>query len=119
MLAENMRPNETIKVMKRTRTVVDIFIFGASCIMASHGTARGNRATGPLIKIAQHILRPESIPYTPAKNLVGFCRLTRQSNTERRIKNVMVVSSILFAIAHEVIGLTMNSMRGNHIPVKA
>ena len=87
--------------------------------MASHGMTRGNRATGPLIKIAQNILRPESIPYTHAKNLVGFCRLKRQSNTEKRINKVMVVSSILFATAHEVIGVTMNSMMGNHIPVKA
>jgi hypothetical protein len=84
-----------------------------------NGTARGNRATGPLIKIAQNILRPESIPYKQEKIIVGFFRLKRQSNTERRIKNVMVFSSILFARAHEVIGVTMNSMMGNQAPVSA
>jgi hypothetical protein len=87
--------------------------------MASTGTARGNRATGPLIKIAQNILRPESRPYKHEKNLVGFFRLKRHSNTERRIKKVMVFSSILFATAHEVIGMTMKSMMGNQAPAKA
>jgi len=105
--------------MRRIMTVVDTFVFLASYIMASNGTARGNRATGPLIKIAQNILKPESRPYKHEKNLVGFFRLKRHSNIERRINTVMVFSSILFATAHEVIGMTMKSMMGNQTPAKA
>jgi len=106
--------------MRRIIAVVDtFFIFLASYIADSNGTARGNRATGPLIKMAQNILRPESIPYTQENNIAGFSRLKRHSNTERRIKKVMVFSSILFASAQEVIGVTMNSPMGNQTPATA
>ena len=106
--------------MKRIMAIVDTLrIFLASCIIDSKGTARGNRATGPLIKIAQNILRPERIPYKQEKNIVEFFRLKRHSNTDRRIKKVMVFSSILFARAHEVIGMTMKSMMGNQAPATA
>src|SRR4029434_6162501 len=106
--------------MRRIMAVVDtLIIFFALCIIDINGTARGNRATGPLIKIAQNILRPERILYTQEKNIVEFFRLKRHSNTERRIKNVIVFSSILFATAHEVIGVTMKSRIGNQAPAKA
>src|SRR2546428_13010263 len=106
--------------MTRIMVIVDtVRIFLASCSMDSNGTARGNSATGPLIKIAQNILRPERIAYKQEKNIVGFFRLKRHSNTDRRIKKVMVFSSILFARAHEVIGITMNSMLGNQAPATA
>ena len=105
--------------MRRIMAVVDaFFIFLASCIIDINGTARGNRATGPLIKIAQNILRPERIPYKQEKH-VEFFRLKRHSNTERRIKKVMVFSSILFARAHEVMGVTTKSRTGNQVPAKA
>ena len=106
--------------MRRIMAVVDtLIIFLVSCIIDMHGTARGNRATGPLTKIAQNILRPERIPYKQEKKIVGFFRLKRQSKTERRIKNVIIFSSILFATAHEVIGMTMKSMMGNQPPATA
>ena len=117
---DSIRPNETTKVMRRIMAVVDtLIIFFASYIIDNNGMARGNRATGPLIKIAQNILRPERILYTQEKNIVGVFRLKRQSNTARRIKTVIVFSSILFATAHEVIGVTMKSMMGNQAPAKA
>ena len=120
VFAESRRPNAIIKVIIRIMTVVHTFIvFLASCIIDINGTASGNRATGPLIKIAQNILRLERMPYKQEKNIGGFFRLKRHSNTERRIKNVIVFSSILFARAHEVIGVTMKSMMGNQVPAKA
>ena len=115
-----MRPNEVVNVIIRIMNIVNAFIvFLASYIVDINGTASGNRPTGPLIKIAQNILRPERMPYKQEKNIVGFFRLNRHSHTERRIKNVSVFSSILFARAHEVIGVTMKSARGNHVPAKA
>ena len=120
VFVERIRSNETIKVMRRIMAVVDtLIIFLASCIIDMNGTASGNRATGPLIKIAQNILRPERIPYKQEKKIVEFFRLKRHSNTERRIKNVIIFSSILFATAHEVIGVTRKSMMGNQAPAKA
>src|SRR5262249_7421422 len=106
--------------MRRLMAVINTFlIFLVSCIIDINGTARGNRATGPLTKIAQNILRPARLPYKQEKNIVEFFRLKRHSNTERRIKTVMVFSSILFARAHEVIGVTMKSMMGNQAPATA
>jgi len=106
--------------MRRIMAVIDIFIvFSASCIIAINGTARGNRVTGPLIRIEQKILRTERIPYKKEKNIVEFFRLKRHSNTERRIKKVIVFSNMLLAKAQEVIGVTMKSMMGNQAPAKA